>query len=56
MTLLPCPFCNSTPLRPPEPDFACVECLQCGAFGPDADTPTDATDRWNHRTPEPSHD
>lgn len=52
--LKPCPFCGATPpnivveyVVPPD-DGPYVECLSCGATGPDG-----GVDAWNARAEEP---
>jgi hypothetical protein len=49
--LLPCPFCNSNNLTARR---NYVECNECQAYGPDADTEkgVSAIDAWNHRATE----
>jgi Lar family restriction alleviation protein len=50
-----CPFCGSNKLKPRSTlddfdlEFAYVECLQCHAMGPEAESIEDAIQKWNRR-------
>jgi hypothetical protein len=57
--LLPCPFCESENARRPMQDVFCkwiVGCEDCGAEGPQAETPEEANDAWNQRPTAPNGD
>lgn len=49
--LKPCPFCGSIYLREPVPGALYVECLDCGAFGPNINitgAEKTATPHWEY--------
>jgi len=58
-SLLPCPFCSSTDVKPRNDDVAYlppatryVLCRGCGASGANVETEAEAIAAWNRRAPD----
>lgn len=48
-----CPFCGNQNLRRPMQDVVLkwlIGCIDCGAEGPQADSPAEAIAAWNRRS------
>lgn len=51
-----CPFCKKNnvglvwfPMQAHVSSEMCIQCLECGCYGPNADDNEDAKKRWNER-------
>jgi len=44
----PCPFCGSSNvgMMAAQPKWGCVECVSCGARGPEVRTEYETSDHW----------